>query len=268
MTVILLLFATSFIFNLFVPHAYASSGASIPQQTAAGTTGPSVPTVTFPISFGSSVAAGEVIVVAIIATDLTLDSVTDTQGLTYTATPPSCFDPVYCAYIDYAASTGGTDTITAKLTGSGTYALDVYVYDVSGVTVSGAGTAMGSAVGTANAATSTSLTFQSGAFLLGVVWTDNSATIAPGAAGFSASPCATCNAGNFAEQSTGGVASSTNFPITFSAREWAEAGLALEPAPSPPPPSIPEYPLGLPLLATLTAIAYAVIKRRTTIETR
>jgi hypothetical protein len=56
-------------------------------------------------------------------------------------------------------------------------------------------------------------------------------------------------------------------PVTLaysedSSASWSMFGDAVQAASTPPPP-IPEYPLGLPILTVLLVLAYSLIKRRT-----
>jgi hypothetical protein len=141
----------------------------------------------------------------------------------------------------------------------------VYVYEVAGVTTTGAATATGGVGSGDSVSTSTMVSFQPGAFLLGMIATCNcSAT--PGT-GFTFSPQPPpphdiTGYPSYAEYSDP-VSSPTTFPATLSYGTlytgWVEAGIALNPLTS----IIPEYPLGLPILAIFMVLGYAVIRRRT-----
>jgi hypothetical protein len=65
----------------------------------------------------------------------------------------------------------------------------------------------------------------------------------------------------FAAASRAPAASPVTLSWIYTSSNWAMGGVALDPA-SP----VPEYPLGLPILAIFMVLAYAVIKRRTKIQ--
>jgi hypothetical protein len=58
------------------------------------------------------------------------------------------------------------------------------------------------------------------------------------------------------------TALSVSINFAGSNRPWLMFGDAVQAAPTPPPP-IPEYPLGLPILAIFMILAYGVIRHRT-----
>jgi hypothetical protein len=138
-------------------------------------------------------------------------------------------------HIYYAVlSSSGSDTVSVTFTSTTDYQ-NMYVYEVSGVLATPAGTASGYSPGGAPSAaisTSTSVTFQAGAFLLGVMATDGSAGIASVGPNFqfSSDKSGTVIIGQGAEWSTSGVSSPTDFPMSLSAStDWAEVGIALNP---------------------------------------
>ena len=205
-------------------------------------TGPCVPCV-ITVSFPSNVMSGDVVVVGLqYPADAPPSSVTDSLGSSYTqavATTiinPAPYQPAAAIY-DANLASSGPDTVTVQFP---THSLaSVYIFEVSGVTTTGATT--GSGIGSTYPQVSTSPTyFQSGAFLFGMVGfyqcfgpglagagpgftlvTENEPTLAVGMSG--------------AEYSTSGVSSPTNFPATQStscvelADVWAEVGIALNP---------------------------------------
>jgi hypothetical protein len=140
--------------------------------------------------------------------------------------------------------------------------LDFYMFEVSGVTTTGATTGQGSGTGTSIGTSSTP--FPTGAFLLGMIGLDcpdtaSSCPVVTPGAGFQ--PVAAQDpilGGFYGGQFSDPVTSPTTFPATLSGSEnWVEVGLAL------PPLVIPEYPFGLVILGIMMVIAYSVIKRRT-----
>ncbi len=214
---------------------------------------------TLPITFPSNVASGDVIVVTMLV-DPSLTSITDSLLSTFTqAVSFNCDGGSTICYIYYATlASSGADTITITIPGTH-IVIEAYIYEVSGVatppTVTSVNTGTGTSVSTAPTA------FQSGAFLLGtLVCSLGTCTVT--------SPFTQSLSGGslflFEEYATSGVSSPTTFPATFTpsieGAQWNDVGLVLNPAPSQP---IPEYPLGLPILAILTILAYGVIRRKT-----
>jgi hypothetical protein len=214
-------------------------------------------------SFGGQVTAGNLIVVGVSTSfepvdPVSLFTVTDTLGSTYTqALLPECVAPAQesCTAIFYAtAASTGADTVTVTVNiGLDPYSLDIFIYDLSGVTTAGATTGTGWGEGellapimltgamldglppVAISTTPTSFTNQ--AFLLGVVnvaeFEDPAFT--PGA-GFTATPPSSGSGVGFAEYSTNsislpsGITSPTTFPATLGGGGywWTEVGLALD----------------------------------------
>lgn len=130
------------------------------------------------------------------------------------------------------------------------------------MTTTGAGTGTGSDTGTS--VSTASVSSQAGAFLVGVIHYSGTGSTVTHGAGFTLSPvsCPTSQSVpvcDTAAQYADPVSSPTAFPATLSdSSNWAEAGIALNPL-SP----IPEYPLGLPILAILMVLGYALVRRRT-----
>jgi hypothetical protein len=227
------------------------------------------------VTFSSNVAMGDVIVVGLAFERFgaVIPPLTDSLGSTFTqavmatVVPPGHVAAIYTATL----LSSGPDTVTVTFSNSHgsppeilstTY--QVYIYEVAGVTTTGAHTATGSGQTGGSFSTSSTVSFPVGAFLLGVIYystPEPSGTTTAGA-GFTLSPV-TCPAGGCqtAAEYSDPVSSPTNFPASSTQNtQWAEAGIALDPTPAPP---IPEYPLGLPLLAIFMVVTYGLIRRRT-----
>ena len=133
--------------------------------------------------------------------------------------------------------------------------MDVYAYEVSGVSTVGLATGTGSGSGTI--ASTSPVSFTAGAFLLGFNIHDSGASVTAGSGFTLNNDVIGISAAKYADP----VSSPTTFPAILSGSvNWAEAGIALNPTLVPP---ISEYPLGLPLLALLATVAYGVVRRRT-----
>ena len=249
--------------------AHAASG--IVQQNNGGCASGTCPGVTTSVSFSSGVTLGDIIVVGIAdvagSNDHTLSSVTDSQLFSYTAGASVCNGVVACAYVYYASATAsGADTVSASFTaGTATgFAVDVYIYEVSGVTTLGLATATGSggpSTGSVAISTSSTAAFSSSAFLLGAMVSGSSSNPFSAGSGFTASSQNSGSLSGWAEYSVSGVASPTNFPatLTLGNDHWAEAGIALDPSPV----SVPEFPfqLALPLLFVVGVAIYLTVRR-------
>lgn len=227
--------------------------------------------VSITVSFLSPVSSGNVIVVGV-GSVIPVTAISDSLGSSYThaatASPGVMYANVYYATI---GGTGGSDQVTVTLNTISGSDGGVYIYEVSGVTTAAAASAVGSGSGNAvtgfSTSTSTSVAFQSGAFLVGEVSVGFYPPLPFNAgSGFTASIAGANTIYSNAEYSVSGVSSSTNFPASCTGvgsgglAYWAEVGIVLNPPPAPP---IPEYPLGLPLLAIFMIFAYGLIKRRT-----
>ena len=133
--------------------------------------------------------------------------------------------------------------------------MDVYAYEVSGVSTVGLATGTGSGSGTI--VSTSPVSFTAGAFLLGVNIHDSGASVTAGSGFTLNNDVIGISAAEYADP----VSSPTTFPAILSGSvNWAEAGIALNPTLVPP---ISEYPLGLPLLALLATVVYGVVRRRT-----
>ena len=161
--------------------------------------------------------------------------------LIYAATIPTCGN---CIPSDEFTVTFSRGTL-----------MDVYAYEVSGVSTVGLATGTGSGSGTI--ASTSPVSFTAGAFLLGVNIHDSGASVTAGSGFTLNNDVIGISAVEYADP----VSSPTTFPAILSGSvNWAEAGIALNPTLVPP---ISEYPLGLPLLALLATVAYGVVRRRT-----
>lgn len=233
---------------------HAASG--LVQQNSVGCTAGSC-AITITASF-PSVSSGNVLVVGVydFVTD-PVQSISDTRSTSF-ASPAFSIDGTENVYIYYGTlSSSGPDTVTVTfLSTSG--AQNVNIYEVSGVTTTGAGTGHDANTPSTSidAQFPAAINVPSGAFVVGMIGTSSQPTVTPGT-GFTLS---TDHSGGFshAQYSISGVASPTIFPATCSPPfRWAEAGLVPDPTAAP----IPEYPFGLPLLAVLAIIAYGIIRR-------
>src|SRR5208337_3737552 len=112
----------------------------------------------FSVSFPSQITKGDVVVVGVDIADNgggggnAFQSVSDSLGSSYTqAVTSTDSDPHDNLRIFYATvSTNGLDTITLTMihaSAGGELNLDLYIYEISGVTTSGAGVAQNSGVG-------------------------------------------------------------------------------------------------------------------------
>ena len=161
--------------------------------------------------------------------------------LIYAATIPTCGDCI------------PSDEFTVTFL-RGTF-MDVWAYEVAGVSTVGLAADKGSGTGTI--VSTSPVSFTAGAFLLGINIHDPSASVTAGPGFTLNNDLIGISTAEYADP----VSSPTTFPATLSdSVSWAEAGIALNSTLVPP---ISEYPLGLPLLALLIAVAYGIVRRRT-----
>jgi hypothetical protein len=190
------------------------------------------------VSFTSSVASGDVVLVAVYSgggEDITVSSVSDSLGSSFTQAvmSSSLIGGFAYAYIYYATlSSSGSDQITVTRSSSSTeYAtvFHVFIYELSGVTTTGYTT--GTGAGDYGAPVFTTPTaFQSGAFLLAIIGNNILGTNFTPGSGFTPSrdDIGVANV----QYSTSGVSSPTTFPATFDrGNRWVEAGIALNAMP-------------------------------------
>ena len=210
---------------------------------------------TLPVSLTAT--SGDVVVVTMLV-DPSLTSIADSLSSSFTpALSPFLCDggSTICYIYSATLSSSGADTITITIPGTHIL-IEAYAYEVSGVATPPIVTAVNT--GSSASVSTASTSFQSGAFLLGTfVGFGTFTATSP----FTLSPRG-ANLFLFEEYATSGVTSPTTFPATFAAvtGSWIDVGLVLDPALAPP---IPEYPLGLPILAIFMIIGYGVIRRRT-----
>jgi hypothetical protein len=200
-------------------------------------------------SFDAQVTSANLIVVGMATNYEPYDpeyvfSVSDSLDSSFTLAVQNCISPGQesCVAIYYAtAPSTGSDTITVTVNvDESVNSIDIFAYELSGVTAAGATTGTGYGFGgEENTPVSTSATsFTNEAFLLGVVGVAayEDPTLTPGT-GFTASPPTVSNFG-FAEYSTSGVGSPTTFPGTLNYFDtWTEVGLALSGSSPTPTPS-------------------------------
>jgi len=183
------------------------------------------------VSFLSNAVSGDVVVVGVVVSgaSFALTSLADSLGSTFTQGVASSNAPPPVVYIYYATlGKSGAEVVTATFAAAAPLQ-SVYVYEVSGVKTGGLAAATGTGTSTF-ISTSSSVAFDGGAFLLGVIGTNSFGANVTGGAGFVMS---TINSGRsvaFAEYSISGVASPSNFQATSnSALGWAEDAIALMP---------------------------------------
>ena len=259
------LLAVTLLFLLVLEPLPVHATSTLVQQNSNGAQ--SMPPITVTVSFPSAVASGDVVVVGLGSDAPFTMSVADSlgssfaQALVANGPPPFPYNELTAAIYTATLSSSGTDTVMATFTGSCggcTAHVAVFIFEVAGVATTSMATGSGN-VGPSPpspAAISTNpVSFAAGAFLIGMM-TCPFCVITPGA-GFTLTPVVQFSV---AQYSTAGVSSPTTFPATRAASNqgWVEVGLALNP-PSP----IPEYPLGLPILAILMIVGYGLVRRRT-----
>jgi hypothetical protein len=215
------------------------------------------------LAFTSPVTSGNVAVVAIadiIGGTNHLSTVTDSLGSAYTIAGPDCLaDANVCAWIAYATiPSSAADTVTVTMNSART--LDVFIYEASGITISGATTGLGSSSTGSSSLSTPSTSFATQGFLVSLGKTFFSDTFTAGS-GFtlSAEP-----AGAFytdVQYSTSGVTSPTTFPMTISGSDnWVDIGVAFNISAT----SVPEFPVALavPLVFLAAAAIYVAAKPR------
>ncbi|MHB2037402.1 MAG: Ig-like domain-containing protein [Nitrososphaerales archaeon] len=205
-------------------HVSASSQVTVVQETAVGC---SSQCSSLSVSL-SGVTLGDILVIGISSVLSSLTSVSDSLNSPLTQAVSSTLgSSEQYSYIYYASLfSSGSDSITVTFSGSG-YA-DVYVFELAGVTTAGLQTASGSSNGFSgtSAATSNSLSFQPGAFIMSVV--NNEGNYITQGSGFTRIGGPSSN--SISEYATSGVSSPTDFPATWSGSFiWVESAIALEP---------------------------------------
>jgi len=200
--------------------------STLVQQASGGCNGCSISNPT--ASFTNPVASGDVIVVAEAGwAAATAPTVSDTLGLSFTRADFVCNQTTdfNCAAIYYAtAASSGADTITVTY-GSNPITSDIFIYELSGVTTTGAVSSTG--YGQGSPISISSATFTNLGFAVSVVNTNGYVSYTPGA-GFTASAPSSGSQHGYAEYALSGITTPTTFPATIgSPIYWAEAGLVL-----------------------------------------
>lgn len=222
-------FGLSVTLLLAVPLLPVHAASALVQQNNAGCIGCSS---TLSVSFTNNVASGDVLVVGVVVADASfaLSSLTDSLGSSFTQAVTSTNVPPPIVYIYYATlPTSGPEIVTATFTAAAP-AESVYIYEVSGVTTAGVANETGSGTGT-SILTSSSVSFQTGAFLLGIIGTNSFRGAAMAGAGFTLSTDNSGTGVSYAQYSMSGVSSPTSFPATTNSPvSWAEDAIALMPS--------------------------------------
>ncbi|OGD54499.1 hypothetical protein A3K80_08845 [Candidatus Bathyarchaeota archaeon RBG_13_38_9] len=207
------------------------------------------------VPFSSDVASGNVIVVAVQVsngpyTAAAVVSVVDSRGSSFTQAVHTSNGPMH-AYIYYATlSSSGPDTVTATFNvdlddyGGFSY---LFIYEVSGVNTTSVATATGSGTIPNNGPVSTTSTsFENGAFLVAIMGCDVMTANWEAGSGFTMSTVLVPFEDTYIQltrvmYATSGVSSPTTFPATLnhlgdpSDENWYEAAIALNPATRPVP---------------------------------
>ena len=235
----------------------AHAGATIVQHTNANIGSTPATSITF--NFVGAVTSGDVVVFSVAADACCVPiSASDSFGSSYSSVTATGSFPLGQDIFYATLGKSGTDMIKATFSNPDSH-VAIYAFEVSGVTTAGATTRTGSGPNPSSSAATSSVTFQSGAFLFGVVFTD--AIVITQGSGFTPTSFLQFSYG---ESAISGVSSPTTFPWTLGCGSsecdtaYAEAGIALNP--STP---IPEYPMGLIILSVFMILAYTMIRRRT-----
>jgi len=227
--VVLTLFALSAALLLLVGLLPVHAAAVLVQQNNAACLGCSS---RLSVSFPSNVASGDLLVVGVVVGEASfaLSSLSDSLGSSFTQAVASTSAPPPIVYIYYATFyKSGAEVVTAAFTAAAP-AESIYIYEVSGVKTAGLATATGSGTGTL-ISTSSSVSFQAGAFLLGVIGMNSFGGNATAGTGFSINIDNSGRGVAYAQYSIPGVPSTTSFQAaTTSAVSWAEDAIALMPS--------------------------------------
>ena len=176
-----------------------------------------------------TVTSGDVLVVGTEASAACSVDVGDTLGSSYslqtTAAGPSYVASIYTTTL----SSSGSDQIWLDCNpGGSNIILNLYVYELTGVTL--ASPAKGTGTGTGTAASTSSVGYAAGSFLVGIV-ADNLGGPATAGSGFTLSSEASGTGTSGAEYAIAGASSSSSsFPVTLSSSvSWSEVSLAIAP---------------------------------------
>jgi hypothetical protein len=222
------LFALSAILLLVVGLLPVHAAALLLQQNNAACLGCSS---RLSVSFASNVASGNVIVVGVVVGEASfaLSSLSDSLGSSFTRAITSTNAPPPIVYIYYATiSKSGAEVVTAAFTAAAP-AESIYIYELSGVKTDELETATGFGTGTL-ISTSSPVSYQAGAFLLGVIGMNSFGENATAGNGFAISIDNSGTGVAYAQYTISGIPSTTSFQAaTNSAVSWAEDGIALMP---------------------------------------
>lgn len=236
----LMLVAVTFLVLLVAEPLPVHAASGIVQQNngGCGPNGTACSSTTLAVAFPGNVHHGSVLVVGVQGEESNpVQLISDSLGLTFSqaVTRGDGFDHVYIYDATYIGS-GAPDTVTVTFLNT-QGGQNVYIYEVAGVTTTGA-TTSSDAASSGTSIDAGSVTFTAGAFLLGMIATagayNGPKTVTQGA-GFTLSPDNSATGISHAQYATSGVPPpTTTFPATQSAgsnTEWVEAGLALNPIP-------------------------------------
>lgn len=159
------------------PFLSVNAASTLIQQNNNGATSPAVVAVTLP----NNVASGDVLVVGLaIYPGWSSMSVSDSLGSSFTQAVTVGTGDTYSGSIYTATlSSSGPDTVTAQITALNPTPFDAYVYEVAGVSTAGLATGTGS--GAVYAPSTSSVSFQPGAFLFGIIVDDFGGPVTAGA---------------------------------------------------------------------------------------
>lgn len=232
LTLVTVAFLSLFLLQVLPVHA----GSTLVQENNGGCKTCSSSTIS--VSFLSNVVSGDLLVVGVIIGTGghpagTVMTISDTLGSTFIqAVSVIGVQTVPIIFIYYAtAPSSGADTVSVTFTSLTTHH-NLYLYEVAGVLTTPAGTATGTnpaGTATASMSTSTSVSFQAGAFLLGVAASNNGGPATQGSGFTLSSDKSGSDILNAGEWATSGVSSPTNFPMASpQLTNWAEAGIAFD----------------------------------------
>ena len=272
------LFVTfTLITGLGISAASANTGTAIVQQNNAGCTSCS----SVSVSFASPVTSGDEIIVLAAANYGSIPfpnpTITDTLSLPFGPGPGACYGGACVSLFFATATSGGPEKITATLF-TALSSIDVYIYEVSGVSSPVGFPSNGSGPGcttppcTDYFATS-SRSYGSGDILLAVIADQNggSSSLTTGA-GFNQSPQNSGDKVGFAEYSLPTVSSTTDYPASVTGRgpppsggpsgTWVEFGIDLPALPRPS--GVPQFPNATlqPLLLIALLLPVLLIARK------
>lgn len=219
------------------------------------------PSATFP----SSVTSGDVVVVGLIIQDgfcsLTcISSVADTRGTSFTSPASTeCSSSGVCVGIWYGTlSSSGSDTVTVTypVSPGNKYPTDIYLYEVSGITTTGATASVGTSTSSSMATGGSSFSSQGFAVSVGGIY-GYGESITPGS-NFALEPFPAGGLFAVSQFSTSGLTSPTTFPIALgSSQTWSYYGVVFNAGSA-----VPDLPLGMLPVALIFVALYLLVVRR------